>query len=501
MMRLIAIDYRERTQQFSFRILAVIALFAAVILAPRPRGNFRVLVLDPQYFAQANNPTWLPIGVACVLSLFFPLVSLVVARQGIHADRENGVLTYLLTTKLRRVRYLASQFLVSCCLLFTILVLVMLGSGLMLLIQYPGQGLSLSQFLSPFFSLVPGIFLISGLGVLSETLPGLRGQLGTTVLVIALLTLYAMMTTMTWYSQLFNFSGIASLMAMIRQSAISAGHPLNTVLMLGDNDHLSRMGTHQLIFQPLALTQTEWLAIGGTVLMSIVLVLLAAFCLDHRPLHQKTNSGKSKLTVDLPRPKDDRFHSARTANFRWQQLLGQQAHRLFHSQNKWWWLVAMGLWLLAWVVPVGSLRGMILPIQYLWAMSFFSQIGWPDDLNGLSAWEGTVNHATRRAINSTLWLSVTFSLLLLLPTLLRQGIVAWPLLGWAIMLPVVSLMLGQLTKSGQWSQLLGTVILFLVVCGLTGPLPLATSIVGMVTGAVYSLIAVGCWVVIEVRAR
>lgn len=323
MMRLIAVDYRERTQQFSFRILAVIALFAAVILAPRPKGNFRVLVLDPQYFAQANNPTWLPIGVACVLSLFFPLVSLVIARQGIHADRENGVLTYLLTTKLRRFRYLASQFLVSCCLLFTILVLVMLGSGLMLLIQYPGQGLSLSQFLSPFFSLVPGIFLISGLGVLSETFPGLRGQLGTTVLVIALLTLYAMMTTMTWYSQLFNFSGIAFLMAMIRQSAISAGHPLNTVLMLGGNDHLSRTGTHQLIFQPLALTQTEWLAIGGTVLMSIVLVLLAAFCLEHRPLHQKTNSGKSKLTVDLPRPKDDRFHSARTANFRWQQLLGQ----------------------------------------------------------------------------------------------------------------------------------------------------------------------------------
>lgn len=171
---------------------------------------------------------------------------------------------------------------------------------------------------------------------MSETLPGLRGQLGTTVLVIALLTLYAMMTTMTWYSQLFNFSGIAFLMAMIRQSAISAGHPLNTVLMLGGNDHLSRMGTHQLIFQPLALTQTEWLAIGGTVLMSIVLVLLAAFCLEHRPLHQKTNSGKSKLTVELPRPKDHRFSSARTDNFRWQQLLGQQAHRLFHSQNKWW---------------------------------------------------------------------------------------------------------------------------------------------------------------------
>ena len=63
MMRLIAVDYRERTQQFSFRILAVIALFAAVILAPRPRGNFRVLVLDPQYL---RKPI-IPLGYQSVL--------------------------------------------------------------------------------------------------------------------------------------------------------------------------------------------------------------------------------------------------------------------------------------------------------------------------------------------------------------------------------------------------------------------------------------------------
>ena len=264
--------------------------------------------------------------------------------------------------------------------------------------------------------------MISGLGVLSETLPGLRGQLGTTVLVIALLTLYAMMTTMTWYSQLFNFSGIAFLMAMIRQSAISAGHPLNTVLMLGGNDHLSRMGAHQLIFQPLALTQTEWLAIGGTVLMSIVLVLLAAFCLEHRPLHQKPNSGEIKINCRVAKAKRSSifFRPERTI-FAGNNCLANRHIDFSILQNKWWWLVAIGLWLLAWVVPVGSLRGMILPIQYLWAMSFFSQIGWPDDLNGLSAWEGTVNYATRRALNSTLWLSVAFSLLLFAANLAAAG--------------------------------------------------------------------------------
>ncbi|KTE97733.1 Nucleoside ABC transporter [Lacticaseibacillus paracasei] len=54
MMRLIAVDYRERTQQFSFRILAVIALFAAVILAPRPKGNFRVISIGSTVFCASQ---------------------------------------------------------------------------------------------------------------------------------------------------------------------------------------------------------------------------------------------------------------------------------------------------------------------------------------------------------------------------------------------------------------------------------------------------------------
>ena len=40
MMRLIAVDYRERTQQFSFRILAVIALLLLSFLHRGQRAIF-----------------------------------------------------------------------------------------------------------------------------------------------------------------------------------------------------------------------------------------------------------------------------------------------------------------------------------------------------------------------------------------------------------------------------------------------------------------------------
>ncbi|WP_405055630.1 hypothetical protein [Lacticaseibacillus rhamnosus] len=101
MMHMILTDYRQRSRQFSFRLLAVFALFSAVLLAPRQTGSFRVLVLDPHYFAQANNPTWAPVGVVAVLTFFFPFIGLVLARQGMSQDRESGILSAFLPDRLK----------------------------------------------------------------------------------------------------------------------------------------------------------------------------------------------------------------------------------------------------------------------------------------------------------------------------------------------------------------------------------------------------------------
>ncbi|OAU58704.1 ABC transporter permease, partial [Lacticaseibacillus rhamnosus] len=201
MMHMILTDYRQRSRQFSFRLLAVFALFSAVLLAPRQTGSFRVLVLDPHYFAQANNPTWAPVGVVAVLTFFFPFIGLVLARQGMSQDRESGILSALLTGPFKKIRYVAGEFLTNCLLLLTILVFVMMGTLAMMVIQYPGQGLHISQFIATFAILIPGVGLISALAVISETIPGLRGRFGTSILIMLLFIGYAMMIEAKWYAQ------------------------------------------------------------------------------------------------------------------------------------------------------------------------------------------------------------------------------------------------------------------------------------------------------------
>ncbi|OAU88141.1 hypothetical protein PY67_01050, partial [Lacticaseibacillus rhamnosus] len=72
MMHMILTDYRQRSRQFSFGYWQFSPCFRQCCLHRGKTGSFRVLVLDPHYFAQANNPTWAPVGVVAVLTFFFP---------------------------------------------------------------------------------------------------------------------------------------------------------------------------------------------------------------------------------------------------------------------------------------------------------------------------------------------------------------------------------------------------------------------------------------------
>ena len=499
MMHMILTDYRQRSRQFSFRLLAVFAVFSAVLLAPRQTGSFRVLVLDPHYFAQANNPTWAPVGVVAVLTFFFPFIGLVLARQGMSQDRESGILSALLTGPFKKIRYVAGEFLTNCLLLLTILVFVMMGTLAMMVIQYPGQGLHISQFIATFAILIPGVGLISALAVISETIPGLRGRFGTSILIMLLFIGYAMMIEAKWYAQVIDFSGIVLLQALFKQSALESGHRLTSMMILGGNDHLSRAGTHDLVFQPLTLSSTQWLCIGGSVLLSLMLVGLAGLFLERRPLARRMTHQRSALRITLPEADANEaiFNAVSIQHFSWPALWRQAMKQLLASRSVGWWLILAGLWIANWLAPTSSLRSTLLPITYLWALLFFSQLGWPEQRNGLATWLTTINFAEKRHLNVTLLVAGCFSILLALPTCIRLGVTAWPLLSWALMLPVVAMLLGFVTKTGQWTQLIVTVLLFFVVAGLSGILPVATTATGILTGVGYLMIGAASLVGLE----
>ncbi|KMO55586.1 ABC transporter permease, partial [Lacticaseibacillus rhamnosus] len=335
--------------------------------------------------------------------------------------------------------------------------------------------------------------------VISETIPGLRGRFGTSILIMLLFIGYAMMIEAKWYAQVIDFSGIVLLQALFKQSALESGHRLTSMMILGGNDHLSRAGTHDLVFQPLTLTSTQWLCIGGSVLLSLMLVGLAGLFLERRPLARRMTHQRSALRITLPEADANEaiFNAVSIQHFSWPALWRQAMKQLLASRSVGWWLILAGLWIANWLAPTSSLRSTLLPITYLWALLFFSQLGWPEQRNGLATWLTTINFAEKRHLNVTLLVAGCFSILLALPTCIRLGVTAWPLLSWALMLPVVAMLLGFVTKTGQWTQLIVTVLLFFVVAGLSGILPVATTATGILTGVGYLMIGAASLVGLE----
>lgn len=230
-----------------------------------------------------------------------------------------------------------------------------------------------------------------------------------------------------------------------------------------------------------------------------MLVGLAGLFLERRPLARRMTHHRSALRITLPEAAANEadFNAVSIQHFSWPALWRQAMKQLLASRSVGWWLILAGLWIANWLAPTSSLRSTLLPITYLWALLFFSQLGWPEQRNGLANWLTTINFAKKRHLNATLLVAVGFSILLTLPTCIRLGVTAWPLLSWALMLPVVAMLFGFVTKTGQWTQLIVTVLLFFVVAGLSGILPVATTATGILTGVGYLMIGAASLVGLE----
>ena len=104
----------------------------------------------------------------------------------------------------------------------------------MSILRFPGQWLSMYQFLSPFLVLLPGILLLSALALLADTLPFLRGTFGTIAMIFFLLILYVLeaMRNKQEGLNLFNLSGTNYILDAIKQAGIVAGKPINGLQVL-----------------------------------------------------------------------------------------------------------------------------------------------------------------------------------------------------------------------------------------------------------------------------
>lgn len=481
-----AADFRERTRRFSFWAMAALCLFAAFLFVPNNNASFRVLVLDSHIYAQATNPSWLPMSSALCAGLLLPLLGFAFVKNAIGGDRENGLLPLLHSLRFPRLGYVMGKFLSNCGLLLALLGVLALGAAGMAVLRFPGQWLPLWAWLSPFLALVPGLVFTAALAVFCETLPLLRTKAGG---VVAILGIFAMQvvsitaaispTLMKAASaaSLFDIAGYRWLFESIHQASIAAtGRPIESSTILGGGSWIQDSGTAELVFHGLPLNTA---AFAGTVTLlacGCLLVLASALLLERRPLttaHKGRHSGQRLSHTEQAHPLPAASASAHWAPattgpaaspFR---LAATEMRRLAKAVPPVWALPALGLFAAMCFAPLALGTSVLLPLLYGWAIPLFAAMGSEEKSSGIDSLLRTIEGAPVRGALAGYVAGGLGSLLLVAPLLLRMvGAGQLPalaaLMAFALLVPAVALTLGGLTHGPRAFQIICIIVLYIL---------------------------------------
>ncbi|WP_203628036.1 ABC transporter permease [Lacticaseibacillus mingshuiensis] len=495
MMAAIAGELRIRFSQPLMRVMAILVLLLAVVCTPQASGAIKVLQIEPETFEQANDPSWITVGVALVMGLMLPILAVVAVKDAVQRDRDRGILTSLIASGFSRLKYILSKMIGNLAVLLTLWGLFVVGASLMLVVRFPGRPLALDIFFQPLLFLVPGLLAVAGLTLWSETVPILRGRLGTGIEIMMLLVCYVLATQANgaWWGAFVDFGGVGAVLSIVNGAVMAAvGRPANSLLILGSG--AGSGGTRPLRFSALSAAQIDWRWLLAMVAISGLFTVLAWLCLERRALKPRTHEEKSQPVALIAGP----LRPLAPQNRRplGSQLLAE-ARRQLAFLPRWWTVGLIGAWLIEWLVPISALTEIVLPLAYCWLLPLFSNLGWREQQHGFWSWLAATPNGQRRMTMLQLLCGMAFSLATVLPLVVRQ---ADPVGGLALLIfslawPLLALALARLMGSARLFQLCFVLVFFLYFDGITIVLPVqqSTSALGYLAAGA----AAGVWLCLQ----
>ncbi|MCL1965285.1 MAG: hypothetical protein FWF69_09575 [Firmicutes bacterium] len=468
-------DFQERSRRFSFIAMIAFALFGAFWFVPRNDGSLQVITIQPDRFMQAGNASWIPIASAWGLGFFLPFIGFFYLKNTITYDEKSGVSQLIAASPLGHVRYMLGKFCSGTLLLYCFTAVVILGSFLMMTWRFPGQYLSVYDFLSPFAFLVAALPFCAAMAVLFESFRLLRGAIGSVLYVVAFFSMYVLISEAQSPSLLlrsFDFSGTAVIFHTIARAVLEqSGQPMDILMFLGGME-LAVQPTAQLIFHGVRLVAADIQGFAGMACVTLVITLLSA------PLYSLS---QSLSVIKLPKKrragKEPRADDAKgTAVYKPAQPahgnaglrgLAAELRLMLAGQPFMWKIVSLGGLICCLCLDLGAVQIYVLPLFMLWFVNVFSTMGSREYQHDMLKCIAVIPNGRLRQIVSS-WLSgMTLAAALALPVMLRMllagqaaGVLAC--LAGAVFLPSLAIFSGEFTKTRRAFESLFIVMTYVI---------------------------------------
>jgi len=467
---LVRADFLERVRRYSFLVMLGLVVLLGYLVTS---GKMRMRMV-PDYLGVVNSA--LAGGTMTIMVTFFlGWIGFYIIKGSVSRDYTTGVGQIMATTPISRPLYMFGKWLSNFAVL-GICILIMLGEGIVMSLLADAKGFDLVALAAPIVIIgLPGMALVAAFAVLFESIPWLRGGLGNIVYFFFYLMLLFPI------SADLNHTGL-------RGAVTNPYIDFIGFQIIGNSVARAAMKIYPALSQGFAFSYTPlsnpkyftWDGVEWTtdiylsrlifLAISVGTVLLASLFFDRfnpirlLPVWKKNPTSKtasftavSETTPDLkpatPVPAKLTPLTGSSNRFRFGALFLAELRLFIKGQRWWWYLVALGLVVVALFSSVET-AGYLLIASWLWPVLIMSGLG-----NRESRFDTRqIIYSSPRPIANQLpaaWLSGFVVLALLGSGALVKFIMAGELhsiLGWltgALFVPSLALALGTFTSSGK----------------------------------------------------
>lgn len=457
---IVALDYKQRTRNYTFLITLCASLAIAYTFIPEPDASYSTIRIA-DYIGYYNS-AWFGYVTAIMASMLLSLVGFYLVNSGIKNDSSSKVGQIIASTEIKTSIYLLSKILSNLFILLTILVIIFTMSIVLFFLYNDGYSFEWFQFVKPYLIItVPALFFISSLAVAFEICFERYQTLQNVLFFVAFsaLMVYTPKTETGFAADVFGSKVVINkLEQQVRTLApIDDETDISIGYVLGNVQKASKFEFRGINFTDIfILSRIIWVGMGF-VLVFVLSPLFHRFNVKtYRTVSKKNvNTIRNKLITDI----DLNQMAKPNLSFSILPLLKTECLMLIRKGKKWLWLFNIIGMLLLVVFPLNIAHQMVLPIIWFFQVHRISDISTKEQFYKIHHFTFTAYKPIKRIMLSQVVSATLLMIVLALPLVVRLFLslqlqeVCALILG-AIFIIIVSALLGILSKGKKLFEIL-----------------------------------------------
>jgi hypothetical protein len=395
-------DFYERFRRYNVLIIIGLTIFLTTLYLP-PQGVGR-LSFNIGGYRGIYNSAWVGATVTVLTVIFMSLPGFYLVKNAISRDERTGVGQIIATTSLSKFQYIFGKVISNWVFLAATAGVAMLSAMGIQLIRGEALKISLFGYLLPYLLLtLPMMALVAAVAVLFESIRWLRRGFGNVVFFFLFLMSYWVMAALTFVAlpmttgaggpskplipeptgalEIFRSISAAG-MELIPdyQGGLDLGNPFQVY------GSINTFVWNGVVWRgPSILGRLLWVGIA------VGIASLAATFFDrfdpsslairvrskekrsHFELNSQLAQPSSSVTLTSIALSTTATRGSRMSIFL--HIVGSELRLMLKGQRWWWYVVALGLILVALILPTAESRQIVLPFVCVWPLLIWSQLG------------------------------------------------------------------------------------------------------------------------------